>query len=206
MTPFSRHRHVAAVTAMILVAPVSRARTLAMASQTVAVFGHGAVSQSRGLLVPRAVLQSRSRSADQTSASDAHRRAGLLVELAASGRPRDSSVPPGSASTTIMSRAGCMRKAQAQSTCTGLVHVDVGIDHDHDLVPEVGRHRRQQGGPRASPAKYCFIAMTMRKPTPPEVGMATFSIVRNCRSTLLRKEFRSGSRSAAAGVVNRTLR
>jgi len=33
---------------------------------------------------------------------------------------------------------------------------------------------------RASPAKCCFIAMTMRKATPPEDGTATLERVGNC--------------------------
>jgi hypothetical protein len=41
---------------------------------------------------------------------------------------------------------------------------------------------------RASPAKCCFIAMTMRKATPPEDGTATFSRVGNCWRALSGKE------------------
>ena len=41
---------------------------------------------------------------------------------------------------------------------------------------------------RASPAKCCFIAMTMRKATPPEDETATFSRVGNCWRALSRKE------------------
>jgi hypothetical protein len=41
---------------------------------------------------------------------------------------------------------------------------------------------------RASPAKCCFIAMTMRKAAPPEDGRATFSRVGNCWRALSRRE------------------
>jgi hypothetical protein len=41
---------------------------------------------------------------------------------------------------------------------------------------------------RASPAKCCFITMTMRKATPPKGGTATFSMVGNCRRALSRKK------------------
>jgi hypothetical protein len=55
-----------------------------------------------------------------------------------------------------MSRAGCRRKAQAPLHHEGDLHgpsgvawhVDVGIDHDHDLGPHVGGHGGQQGGAR----------------------------------------------------------
>jgi len=55
-----------------------------------------------------------------------------------------------------MSRAGCRRKAQAAFHHEGDLHgpsgvawhVDVGIDHDHDLGPPVGGHGGQQGGAR----------------------------------------------------------
>ncbi len=55
-----------------------------------------------------------------------------------------------------MSRAGCTRKAQAPFRHEGDLHgpngvawhVDVGIDHDHDLGPHVGGHGGQQGGAR----------------------------------------------------------
>jgi hypothetical protein len=122
-----------------------------------------------------------------------------------------SSVPPGSASTTIMSRAGCMRKAQALLSHEGDLHgpngvgryVDVGIDHDHDLGQHVGGHGGQQGGARLA-AKCWFSAMTMRKATPPEDGTATFSRAGNCSCMRLRKlafvkraASGCGSRSAA---------
>jgi hypothetical protein len=69
-----------------------------------------------------------------------------------------------------------------------------------------------KGAARASPAKRCFIAMTMRKATPPEDGTATLDSVGNCSRMRLRKlafvkraASGCGSRSAAAGAVNRPL-
>jgi hypothetical protein len=65
-------------------------------------------------------------------------------------------------------------------------HVDVGIDHDHDPGPEVGRHRRHEGDPRLA-GEVLLHRHDDAEADATEVGMATFSICREFRSEISRR-------------------
>ena len=85
-------------------------------------------------------------------------------------------------------------------------HVDVGIDHDHDLGPHVGGHGGQQGGPRLA-GEVLLHRHDDAEGDAAEDGAATFSRVGNCWRALSRKEdFRDVASVGGTGAVNRTLR
>ena len=87
----------------------------------------------------------------------------------------------------MASRAGCMRKAKAHSTCSELCTSMSGST----TITVFGLRLLAMAASmalRASPAKRCFIAMTMRNDTPPEDGTATFSMVGNCWRIIARND------------------
>ena len=78
-----------------------------------------------------------------------------------------------------------------RATCTGPMALPGTSMSGSTTITILGRMLAVMAASRAacaSPAKCCFIAMTMRKDTPPEDGTATFSMVGNCWRIIARND------------------
>jgi hypothetical protein len=113
-----------------------------------------------------------------------------------------------------MSRAGCMRKAQVALWHEGDLHgpngvarhVDVGIDHDHDLGPHVGGHGGKEGGARLAGE----VLLQRHDDAEGDAARGRDGNLLQGRELLAHALEeggfrRCGSRSTAASAVNRTL-